>query len=319
VKQQFFERLGETRWAELRSMLDALDRGESADTSKFPQLYRRVCQDLALARDRRFGARLVDSLNELALRGHRHLYGARVRRSNTLRRFVVYEFPRAVRAEWRLLLLASLLFYGSGAFMGWLVYDDPDLIYSFVSAERLDELESMYRPGNSRIGERGSDDDVAMFGFYIWNNVSIAFRTFASGLIFGVGTLFVLVFNGVFLGLIATHLARIGSSSTFFPFVIGHGAFELTAIVLAGVAGLRLGLSLLAPGSLSRLQSLRNAAYGSLTIVYGTGGMLVLAALIEAFWSPNTVFPPSVKYAVGAAFWALVFAYFALPGRDRAD
>ncbi|MCP4007829.1 MAG: stage II sporulation protein M [bacterium] len=319
MKQQFFEQLGEARWSELRSILDALDHGRTADTKDFPRLYRRVCQDLALARDRRFGARLVDLLNELTLRGHRHLYEARVRRANGIRRFVVGEFPRAVRAEWKLVLLASLLFYGSGVVTGWLVYDNPDLVYSFISADQIEEIESMYRPGNHPIGDRGSDDDVAMFGFYIWNNVSIAFRTFASGLFFGVGTLFVLISNGLFLGIVATHLAQVGSSSTFFPFVIGHGAFELTAIVLAGVAGLRLGLSLLAPGPFSRLQSLRRAARRSLLIVYGVGGMLFIAALIEAFWSPNTVFPPTVKYTVGVVFWLLVGSYFVFPGRGYAD
>src|SRR5258706_13794580 len=87
-----------------------------------------------------------------------------------------------------------------------------------------------------------------MFGFYVWNNVSIAFRTFASGLAFGVGTLASLAYNVLDLGLIAGHLIRKGAAQPFLGFVIAHGAFELTAMLLSGVAGMRPRPPPLAPG-----------------------------------------------------------------------
>src|SRR3546814_19122766 len=91
-----------------------------------------------------------------------------------------------------------------------------------------------------------------MFGLYIANNISIGFRTFAGGLLAGVGSLLVLVFNGVMLGTVAAHLQGIGHGGPFWRFVVGHAAPELSAIVVAGTAGLRLGLGLVAPGQIGR-------------------------------------------------------------------
>jgi uncharacterized membrane protein SpoIIM required for sporulation len=157
-----------------------------------------------------------------------------------------------------------------------------------------------------------------MFGFYIWNNISIAFRTFASGLAFGVGTLVSVIFNALYFGVIASHIAKIGSGQPFFSFVIGHGAFELTAILLSGVAGMRLGLSVLAPGARGRVAALRAGALESLPIIAGAALMLLAAAGIEAFWSPRPL-GPYVKYGVGAALWLLVALWLALAGRAHAD
>ena len=109
-----------------------------------------------------------------------------------------------------------------------------------------------------------------------------------------------------------------GSALTFFSFVIGHGAFELTAVLLSGVAGMRLGLAVLAPGPRSRVSALRAAALSSLPIVAGAALMLVIAAGIEAFWSPRQL-PVAVKFAVGAGLWLLVALWLGTAGRSRAD
>jgi uncharacterized membrane protein SpoIIM required for sporulation len=157
-----------------------------------------------------------------------------------------------------------------------------------------------------------------MFGFYIWNNISIAFRTFAAGLVFGVGALLIVMINSLYLGASAGHLLNVESATRLFGFVIAHGAFELTAMLLSGVAGMRLGLALLAPGLRSRRQALRDGARAALPVVYGAGVMLVIAAGIEAFWSPRPL-PVGLKFAVGAALWLLVGGWLAFSGRRRAD
>ncbi len=265
MRQQAFEEQREARWLRVERILDGLDAGREVDASEFPQLYRQLCQDLALARERQFGGYLVDRLNGLALRGHQWLYQARVRSSPRVLGFLARDFPRAVRAEWRIFAFMALLFAGSALGLVALLQASPDLVHSFIGPERLRELEEMYDPAAGHLGiPRGYDDDVMMFGYYILNNVGIAFRTFASGLFFGVGSLFFIAFNGVFLGIVSGHLSNLGYGSTFYPFVIGHGAFELTAIVLSGVAGMKLGMALLSPGPRSRLQALREAVQGSI-------------------------------------------------------
>ena len=320
MRQEVFEAPREERWQRLERVLDQLDAREAPSEDDFPKLYRQVCQDLALARDRQFGGNLVDRLNLLALRGHQHLYQARVGGRNRVLRFIVRDFPRAVRREWRLFALMSLLFYGTGFGLVALLGANPDLIHSLFDENQLSQFESMYDPEAEHVGlPRGYDDDVLAFGYYILNNIGIAFRTFASGLVFGIGSLFIVTFNGVVIGAIAGHLTNQGFGVTFWPFVVGHGSFELTAIVLSGVAGMRLGLSLVAPGPYTRGQALRNAARGSLVLVYGAAGMLLVAAVIEAFWSANAVFPALVKYGVGAALWGLVALYLLGAGRSVGD
>ena len=101
-----------------------------------------------------------------------------------------------------------------------------------------------------------------MFGFYIRNNIGVAFQCFAGGLFAGLGSLFFLAYNGAFGGAVAGYLTERGLSSTFYSFVATHAAFELTAIVLSGAAGLKIGHALLAPGRRTRVQSLVIATRG---------------------------------------------------------
>jgi uncharacterized membrane protein SpoIIM required for sporulation len=155
-----------------------------------------------------------------------------------------------------------------------------------------------------------------MFGYYISHNIGIAFQCFAGGLFAGIGTLFYLLYNGAIAGAIGGYLTERGHSATFYSFVATHSAFELTAIVLSGAAGLKIGHSLLAPGRLRRGQSLVAATKDSAVIVSGAAIMLLIAAAIEAFWSSASWLPHPVKYAVASACWIGVLSYLAFQGRS---
>ena len=129
-----------------------------------------------------------------------------------------------------------------------------------ASKQQVAELEEMYHPDLRDVAGRDRQDDLMMFGYYIYNNIGIAFRTFAGGLLLGVGALVAMLFNGSFFGAAAGHLTLAGAAQPFFTFVIAHGAPELIAIFLAGGAGLRMGWAVLAPGSWRRVDALRRAA-----------------------------------------------------------
>ncbi len=177
----------------------------------------------------------------------------------------------------------------------------------------------MYSPTAEHLGrKRDADSNVLMFGFYIRNNTSIGFQTFATGLLFGLGSIFFLVFNGVYIGGVTGHLTAIGYSTPFFSFVSGHSGFELTAIVLSGAAGLKMGLALIAPGRYRRGHALRKAVKDIMPLVYGFATLFLLAAFVEAFWSSNSALPPIVKYTVGLSLIALLGVYFVFAGRNRA-
>jgi uncharacterized membrane protein SpoIIM required for sporulation len=123
--------------------------------------------------------------------------------------------------------------------------------------------------------------------------------------------------NGILFGGIAGHLDAIGYGGPFWRFVVAHSAFELTAIVIAGGAGLRLGYTLLAPGRLRRGDALRQAGSTGAQLVLGAFVMLVIAAFIEAFWSSVAAFPDSLKFGSAAVLWTLVGAWLWLGGRGR--
>ena len=157
-----------------------------------------------------------------------------------------------------------------------------------------------------------SPEKAAQFGNF---GVGTTDPSAYAGLFAGVGSLFFLAANGAFGGAVAGYLTARGLSSTFYSFVVTHSAFELTAIILAGAAGLRIGHALLAPGRRRRLQSLVDAAREMSVIVYGVTAMLFIAAAVEAFWSSAGWLPAAVKYSVAAVCWASVLGYFTFQGR----
>jgi len=317
VRQAAFEEQRALRWREFEAMLAALEAGDTPG-GDFPACYRRLCMDLALARSRGFGASLVERLNQLALRGHQRLYGGRSGRLHVVQ-FFASRFPAAVRDQSRALGAAALLFYGTVVLVFALDLGNPDLIYHVMSPGQVASFEQMYDPAAEHYGApRGTVGDFAAFAFYVGNNVGVALRTFAWGVFAGVGSLFLLVFNGVVLGLVAAHLTLAGHGAPFFSFVIAHSSFELTAILLGGVTGLRLGWSLVVPGALSRLAALRRTAREAVPVLYGVVVMLLMAAVVEAFWSANRSVPVELKFAVGGVSWLFVLAWLGLGGRARA-
>ena len=322
MKQSLFESRHQHQWQTFAEQLKQLEQGKAkaADVADFPHQYRRLCQHLALAQQRGYSSYLVDPLQQLALRGHQQLYRHRSQLTANILAFLLADFPRLVREQWRFVLIAGLLFFGSLVGIALLVYLFPDLVYSIISPLQVAEMQGMYNPDASRLGraaERAASEDWMMFGYYVMHNIGIAFQTFAAGLLFGLGSVFFLIFNGLVIGAVSGHLTDIGYGQTFWSFVIGHGAFELTAITLAGAAGLQLGWSLVAPGRLARSEALRLAARKSVRMLCGVMVFLLIAAFIEAYWSSTTRIEPWIKYAVGAALWLLVAAYLTLAGRSR--
>jgi uncharacterized membrane protein SpoIIM required for sporulation len=321
-----FEALYQAEWQELAGLLKSALEGKSQDAKRAPirgervaALYRRACEHLALARARAYPADLLERLEQLTSDAHQLIYQRRDFGFASLQRVITTDFPRAVRAHAAYVWLATALLVVPTLAIGFLVFYRPELILSVVSADSAAQFEQMYSDSAESIGRtRTADTDWMMFGYYISHNVGIAFQCFAGGLFGGLGSIFFLLYNGAIFGAIAGYLTERGLAPTFYSFVVTHSAFELTAIVLSGAAGLRLGHALLAPGRRTRLQSLVHAAKECSVIVYGLTAMLFIAAAIEAFWSSASWLPHEVKYSVAAACWTAVLCYLTFQGR-RAD
>ena len=313
MRQQDFEDRYTADWGQLEK---ALATPKTDVGPHFPQQYRRLCHQLALAKHRRYSPQLVNRLNRIVLQSHHRLYQHKQLHRSQLLQFVARDFPVALRNHRYYIYGAALLFVLPLLVMGIACYFDEELIFSMMPSATVEQMEDMYDPARNALGrQRESDTDLMMFGYYIKNNIGVSFRTFAGGVLFGLGSIFFLVYNGLHIGAIAGHLTRVGYGGAFYPFVVGHGAFELTAIVFSGAAGLKLGFALLMPGSYRRLDALRGAAREAAPIVYGAMLMLVLAAFLEAFWSSSSTLPTTVKYGVGALFWSCVTAYCLFAGK----
>ncbi|MEZ5477590.1 MAG: stage II sporulation protein M [Thiolinea sp.] len=289
------------------------------DDLDFPAEYRRLCHHLALAQSRMYSPLLIERLNQLVIRGHHQLYASRMQFWHRIAEFYLRTFPQTVRRESKVVALAALLFFGSLITMLIAIQIEPELIYSVADGEQVAQMEAMYDPTlRTRLGRiREADSDVLMFGHYIRNNTGIGFQSFAGGLLFGLGTLFYMLYNGIFIGALAGHLTHIGYIETFWGFVSGHSAFELTAIVLSGAAGFKLAEALLIPGRKTRRLALLDNTRIAIRIVYGAATLFLMAAFVEAFWSSQTVVPVSGKYATGLILWALLLFYLWRFGRDQ--
>ena len=319
MKQERFVALHGKAWDRLQSWLHALDRQprrtlRQEQALDFPAEYRRVCHHLALARGRGYSHEVTDRLQQLVQHGHRVLYRPPPPRWHRVATFLLAGFPRLVRAQWRCMALAAVLFYVPALAILLLLQLRPELAHTFFSSAQLAQFEKMYDPTNPHIG-RSSGTDLQMFGFYVMNNVGIAFRTFASGLVFGVGAVYVLGANGVLIGGIAGHLTAIGYGGPFWRFVAGHSPFELTALVIAGGAGLQLGLTLLAPGRRRRGPALVEAGWVGAQLALGAFAMLLVAAFIEAYWSSIASLPDPLRFGVAGVLWVLVLAWLWRGGR----
>jgi uncharacterized membrane protein SpoIIM required for sporulation len=287
---------------------------ERAD--RFPQEFRELTQDLNTAKAHGFDPVLIDRLNRLVLEGYQQLYNHRSYSLKPLLVFITQTFPRAVRAGWRGVGAACLVFYGLALFFALLCIRFPDMAYRVLPPSQAESLEEMYNPQSSHfLNRRGVSGDADMFGFYIYNNISIAFRTFAGGILGGVGSLFFLAYNAMTLGAAAGHVINVGFGGTFFAFIIGHSSFELTAVILSAQAGLLLGYRFFVTAGLSRGASVRRAGRESLPIIAGAALLLVAAAAVEAFWSSQVQVGASLRYALGGLGWILLILYFALAGR----
>ena len=317
LKQTHFESAHREQWESLRTIVDKVNSGRPGrrpsqeQLHQLPSLYVGVCNHLSLAKTRGYSPNLVNKLHNLVMDSHRLMYQ---RKTNWVKRayhFIRGGFPTLVRQHYKLFWLCTALFYLPAIITGLFAYADTNFIYRIHDSSTVESMEYMYEPSESmlfRTEGRESSSDFYMFGHYISNNIGIDFRVFAAGILFGIGTLFFMIYNGLAIGSVAGHLTAKGYIPTFWGFVAGHSAFELTALVISGMSGMLIGLALISPGRRARADALKQQAQIAVRLVIGAGIMTLLAAFIEAYWSSSNL-NVYLKYSVGVFFWTLTFVY----------
>ena len=308
------------QWDEYQRLLDearrrGLDHLGEAKVSRFAALYREMAADLARARTYGGSPELLYTMERMVGFGHNLLYRPPTRSWRRFRAFAAGGFAALVRRRWRPILAAGLLFYLPTLLTFSAVRREPDLTGELLGAEmmaRVEEAADKEQRGEGYV-EMPEVFMPAMATSLISNNVQVTFLAFAGGILAGVGTVWVLVLNGVMLGSVAAAFANEGQSLHLWTFVLPHGVIELTAICIAGGAGLWLGSALVLPGRRTRREVLVTRGREAVSLIGGTALMLVVAGLIEGFISPSAL-PREIKLGLATVFALAMVAYFAFAG-----
>lgn len=302
-------------WEELDALLmgdKELYRLHPGSISRAASLYRIVCADLMHSRAVGYTTDLVSYLDGMAARAHNALYGSRPYRLRSVWDLIARDFPRTLRRRWKFFALAWALFLLPLAVGLFGALYSQEFAEGVLPPEQLAGMAEMYSEGFEAGRDEGTD--ASMAGFYVWNNVGIAFRCFATGILWGLGSLFFLIYNGLLIGTTTGWVMRSGFGHNILTFMCGHGPFELTAIIISGAAGLQMGYALVETRGMTRVGSLRSQAHELGHLIVGAAVMLVIAAFIEGFWSPSSI-PPPIKWTASAVFSLLVTAYLMFAGR----
>lgn len=278
-------------------------------------LYRDASADLARLRTLDAEPGRIRELNRLVTRAHAQIYRGGTRRGGSLMGFFARDYPRLFRQTWRF-SFASFLLSGVVALMAFAsVQSHPDVV-----SDILGGAEAEFRGEKSRADIEERFRQLAapeLSSLVTTNNIIVALNAFALGVTFGVGTVYVLIVNGVMLGGFAGAYARSGIQGEFWATVLPHGALELSAIGIAGGAGLLMGHALWCPGDRTRRRALREEAGRAVRLVLGLIPAFVVAGTIEGFITPSAELPRELKLALGISAAVLFWTYLLVAGRRR--
>ena len=292
----------------------------AAEIPAFAARYREVAADLARARTYGVDPRVLEYLERVVSAGHNAIYGRHIGHRVHVVRLVLRELPAAVVAA-RAYVVTALLVFAVPAMTGYvLIRERPAIAEQVLPDEMLARARAGVENRAQGIGYAQAPSMYLPFiaSRIITNNVQVAFLGFALGITAGIGTLLLLVFNGLFFGAVLGLFANYGLAGWLLTFVAGHGVLELSAIFIAGGAGLLVARALLAPGDLTRRDALVLAGRRAARMVGAAVLLLALAGTIEGLLSASDA-PAPFKLATSAATAVLLALYLTNGSRPRAD
>ena len=312
------------RWIELRrpgwTRLEQLTRSAEsgglktlsvAELRELGLLYRQTAADLSAARTDQGSRTLEDYLNRLVGRAHNFVYSGRALSVRTVGQFLAWEYPRVFRRLFPYVVTALVLFL-LGALLGTLMtLARPAFMEAVLGPQMIDTIQHHKMWTESVIGAEPQAASAIMT-----NNITVCFMAFAGGIVAGVGTIFLMISNGLEIGVVAVACAQHGMSLSLWSFVAAHGSLELPSIFIAGGAGLRLAGGLLFPGYLRRRDAVAEGGREAVRLLSGTIPLLIVAGTIEGFLSPSHA-PIALKFGVCAVLFTGLCAWLSEGWRAR--
>lgn len=307
-------------WQRLENLLDILEtsslRGMSrTEVREFGELYRRAATDLAIARAETRDLKTINYLNSLVIRAHGKIYRAENQGLNLIWDFFARDFPQAFRRSWKYIALAFtvFMFFSVASFV--LCYNDLNFAdqLGLTEVRYAAQSDAQWWKSLNQANQIGSSSILT-------NNILVSFMAFAYGAFFGIGTIYVLVTNGLSIGGVLGVCYKVNPAfgNGLVEFMVGHGVIELSCIFIAAGAGLLIGYSLINPGDLTRAQALKKNGIEAARLAIGCALLLVIAGIIEGFLSPSNL-PAYVKYGTGILSGAAMYSYLLLVGHERLE
>jgi uncharacterized membrane protein SpoIIM required for sporulation len=295
-------------WEKLESLLNlssqqGLKALSRSDLRELSLLYRQTAADLAAIREDRSSVNFARYLNQLLARAHNTIYSGQGSSPKTVWYFFRDTYPRIFRQNLNYFVLSLIIFVISGAVGAVLTYQNPDFKVKILGPDMVATIERHQMWTHSIVGIKPLASSAIMT-----NNISVGFTTFALGITAGLGTVYMMIFNGLLIGVIGMACWFSGMSLQLWSFVAPHGVLELPAIFIAGASGFRIAEGLLFPGVLPRRDSLARAGSEAVQLLVGTVPILIVAGLIEAFVSP-TELPVHLKFTLAGALFVLFNLY----------
>jgi len=278
-----------------------------AELQEMALLYRQVAADLSVLRQDTTARTYAEHVNQLLARAHHIIYSRQKTSVGSLFRFLRDEYPRIFQQQLSF-VIASLLVSLAWGVLGVVLTDArPEFMRHYLGPSMIATMERHQMWTDSVVTIKPMASSKIMT-----NNLSVSFITFASGIVFGLGTFFYLYVNGMMLGVIGAACHQYGMSLLLWSFVAPHGSLELPSILIAGGAGFRLGYAMLFPGDLRWKDSVARGGIEATRLVSGIIPLLVIAGTLEGFFSPSHA-PIWLKFTVGGLLFALLLAWLFRP------
>jgi uncharacterized membrane protein SpoIIM required for sporulation len=271
-------------------------------------LYRQTASDLATVREDVTSQQLTFYLNQLLGRAHNLIYMGHKQKMSGIVRFYTQTFPQVFRETFRQTFLAFLIFMVTGIATWAVTIHDPAFAHRMLGPQMMATIEKREMWTNSIVTIK----PLAASGI-MTNNLFVCFLTFALGITAGIGTIRLMVTNGMLIGVIGAATWQAGMALQLWSFVAAHGVLELPAIFISGGAGLEIARGMLFPGLLPRRESLALAGGRAARLMIGIMPILIIAGVIEGFISPSGI-AIGLKFLLAAVLFAGLTTYLWLAG-----
>lgn len=297
-------------WAELEQLVERFTRQprhiSATDIDRLTQLYKKTSAHLAYVRSYHPADEITLYLNQLVLRAHNLAYKQRTGSWQQLKHFFGSYLMGLVHKRMSFIGVAALLFIIGGISGFAAVMVDPLNLYYVLPQGMAEQIDP------SRLGEgHDSLDNPVISTMIMTNNIKVAMLAFVSGITFGIVPIYLLLFNGLLVGALAAVYYQADSSYAFWAYILPHGVIELTAIFIAGGAGLHMGYRLLVPGRYARRHQFLEAAKESAHLLLATIPLLFIAGIIEGYITPSSL-SLEAKYIVAGGTLLLLIAWYLL-------